>query len=348
MQIKKAELVRGVYSWDYNVTEEEWMSILQDKSLISEETKSTLYKFYLEPEHRSTCRKLSLKHGIDSNIIQNNIIALGTAIQKKLNRFQVIGPDKQPTYWVIPMFGQLNNRVIEWVIRPELIAAMELLYVNGNPAQEKSIKEPSAIKQTPEEKVITNFSIDDYVDLLKTSKNLVLTGIIGTGKTYLANQIAKKMQAEIKRVRWHAAYSYSDFIEGIRPTTWWGSNPDHKEELQDGDFTAFCKEALQNLIDSEKTKEELEEEKSILETMALFTETIRDKIFKDGEYLLLSDNGDKNIAITDLNRSTLTVKSNQGESSTIPWGDMVPKFRTYKKHKHINFSLSEIEEYLEI
>lgn len=348
MGIKKAELIDRIYTWDNNITKAEWIAVLQDNSLIKEETKSSLYKFYLEPGRRSTCRTLAVKHNIDSNIIHNNIIALGKAIQKKLNRFQVIGTDKQPTYWVIPMYGELNNRMLEWVIRPELIAAMETLYVDGNPSQERAIKEVSAFKQTSEEKTITNFSIQDYVNLLKGSKNLVLTGIIGTGKTYLAKQIAEKMQAEFKLVRLHAAYSYSDFIEGIRPTTWWKNSPDYKEEIKDGDFTIFCKEALQNLLDSKKTIEELEEERSIYKTMVLFSETIRDIIFEDGKYLLKSDNGEKIIAITDLNRSAFTITDNQGESSTIPWVNLISKYKTFKKIRNLNWTLSKIEKHLEI
>ncbi len=348
MGIKKAELIDGIYTWDNNITKSEWISVLQDKSLIKEETKSSLYKFYLEPGHRSTCRKLGQKHNIDSNIIQNSINALGKAIQKKLNRFQIIGSDKEPTYWVIPMYGELNNRTLEWVIRPELVEAMETLYVDGNPLHEKMVQPIGGIHQTPEERAKTNFSIKDYVSLLKKSKNLVLTGVIGTGKTYLAKQIAEKMQAEYNLVRFHAAYSYSDFIEGLRPTTWWENSSDHTEEHKDGDFTIFCKKALQNLLDSQKTVEELKEEKSIFETMTLFTETMRDKIFQDGHYLLECAKIGKKVKVTSLNRSTITVYTDQGESLSIPWGNMVNMYKTYKKHKNIGWSLSEIEKYLEI
>lgn len=341
MEVKKAELIDGVYSWDCDISKEEWIAILEDKSLIKEEYKSVLYKFYLEPRHRSTCRKLSLKHGVESTIIHNSISKLGEVVQNKLKRFKVIGTDKELTHWLIPMYGELNNNVLEWVIRPELVAAMETLYYQGNPSHKiifEEEEEIDTIHQTPEDRSITNFSIKEYVDLLRSSKNLVLTGIIGTGKTYLAKKIAKEMQAETKLVRFHPAYSYSDFIGRQHLSN-------HKESLKDGDFTAFCKRALQNLLDSKKTKEELEEEKSIYETMTLFAETIRDEIFNNGFYLLCSE---KNIKITDLTCSSYTVTSSTGESSIVPWADMTDKYIIYKKYSNIRWSLSKIEKLLDI
>ncbi|WP_026809934.1 AAA family ATPase [Arenibacter latericius] len=355
MEIKKAELIDDLYSWDNDITKEEWISILQDKYLINEELISTLYKFYLEPRHRSTCRELGLKHKIQPSVIHESVSALGKLVQGKLNRFKIIGSDKQLTNWVIPMYGQLNNNVLEWVIRPELIAAMETLYVHGDPSKVRTSKQLNTIQkdtnsfqQTTENNAKTNFSIEKYVELLKFSKNLVLTGIIGTGKTYLAKRIAEKMQAETKLVRFHAAYSYSEFIGGLRPITWWENNNERKESFNDGDFTAFCKEALQNLIDSKKTKEELEEDNSIQQTMTHFIKTIGNKIFEDGKYLLNKDNSFLDISITDLNEATITVTSIQGGSITIPWINMASKYNIYKKHKNINWSLLEIEKKLKV
>ena len=347
MEIKKAEFIDGIYTWDYTITEEEWISILQDKQSLKDETKSILYKFFIEPEYRSTCRKLSAKHNIAPEVIQNNIVALGKLAQKKLNRFQVIGPDKEPTYWVIPMYGQLNNRTLEWVVRPELVSAMKTLYVDGNPAQERALHIASKIKHSTKDKQVTNFSIENYVDLLKSSKNLALTGIIGTGKTYLAKKIAEKMQAEVKLIRLHAAYTYSDFIEGVRPLTWGNDDSPYKNSLIDGDFTAFCKEALQNLIDSKKTKEELEEEKSILKTMTLFVERIRDEIFETGEYILKDELTNRSVAVTEINRNGFTVSSNEGNTH-VAWSNMVPKYFAYKEHSPSIWSPTSIEKYLGI
>ena len=101
-------------------------------------------------------------------------------------------------------------------------------------------------KEKIEEKMSLEYKV--YYPLSQTllqSKNLILRGAPGTGKTYLAKEIAKELtdgnEDQIGFVQFHPSYDYTDFVEGLRPV----SNGDGAIEfkLQDGIFKDFCQKA---------------------------------------------------------------------------------------------------------
>lgn len=113
-----------------------------------------------------------------------------------------------------------------------------------------------------------------YSKLLLESKNLIFRGAPGTGKSYLAKQIAadiisngytdkwadltEEQRRQVEFVQFHPSYDYSDFVEGLRPKM----NEDGSMgfELQDGIFKSFIDRARRNFEDSQKPKEVREKE----------------------------------------------------------------------------------------
>ena len=92
------------------------------------------------------------------------------------------------------------------------------------------------------------------LDLLKANHNIILSGAPGTGKTYMAKQIAIFMTGSEDRigfVQFHPSYDYTDFVEGLRPTSTSGSTIGF--ERKDGIFKEFCEKALEALQEYNKS-----------------------------------------------------------------------------------------------
>ena len=123
-----------------------------------------------------------------------------------------------------------------------------------------------------------------FSSMLIESKNLIFRGAPGTGKSYLAKEIAAdiisngyfddytlltdEQKKQVEFVQFHPSYDYSDFVEGLRPKV----NDDGTMgfELQDGIFKKFVARARKNYEGSQKSRETVEKELSVQEAIAEF------------------------------------------------------------------------------
>ena len=139
-----------------------------------------------------------------------------------------------------------------------------------------------------EEKKSSQEYKNPYSKMLLESKNIIFRGAPGTGKSYLAKQIAAdiisngftdrypdltdEQKRQMEFVQFHPSYDYSDFVEGIRPKM----NEDGSMgfELQEGIFKRFVDKARKNLENSQKSKEKIKQEVSANTVMANFFDNI--------------------------------------------------------------------------
>lgn len=155
-----------------------------------------------------------------------------------------------------------------------------------------------------------------YVELLEETHNLVLTGAPGTGKTFMAQSIAEEMGAETKFVQFHPSYDYTDFVEGLRPVD--NGNGQIGFERKDGVFKEFCKNAIKNIADSEKSIENLTKELSWQDKLEQFVEDAMEnekkfKTVKGSEFSIADMKGHTIVVHNDQNEKTTDVTVNTDE-----------------------------------
>ena len=157
-----------------------------------------------------------------------------------------------------------------------------------------------------------------YTDVLKSSKNIILRGAPGTGKTYLARQIASELtggnEEQIDFVQFHPSYDYTDFVEGLRPLP--SDDGQISFGLQDGIFKKFCERA--KLAQKTGGQDNFEE---AWESYLEFINTTEEK-----EYLT------KTSYLSVNSRQNLSVNYDSGAS-----GWTLPRHYVYELYKNKNY-----------
>ncbi|MCX4307048.1 MAG: AAA family ATPase [Acetatifactor sp.] len=172
-----------------------------------------------------------------------------------------------------------------WNIFSTIIFVQECLKRFGQPGdqfvltyRDKDEKETAADENeaAAQEELVQQFKgyQNPFSSMLIESKNIIFRGAPGTGKSYLAKEIAAdiisdgyfddytlltaEQKKQVEFVQFHPSYDYSDFVEGLRPKV----NDDGSMgfELQDGVFKKFVARARKNYEDSQKSKEVVEQE----------------------------------------------------------------------------------------
>ncbi len=136
---------------------------------------------------------------------------------------------------------------------------------------------------SPQEQQTAGFR-NKYSSILLESRNIIFRGAPGTGKSFLAKEIAAdiisdglydkasllppEMQKQMEFVQFHPSYDYSDFVEGLKPKV----NDDGSMgfELKEGIFKKFVSRARKNYEEANKTLDIVKKEQSVRDAIEDF------------------------------------------------------------------------------
>ena len=229
------------------------------------------------------------KYNPDSNIIRG-IFASVDEFKKRRNTIEYL------------TYGYDNGRqfvIYCWNVFSTIIFVQECLKRFGEPGdqfiltyREKDEKETAVAETeaTVQEELVQQFKgyRNPFSSMLIESKNLIFRGAPGTGKSYLAKEIAadiisngyfgdytllsEEQKKQVEFVQFHPSYDYSDFVEGLRPIV--NNDGTMGFELQDGIFKKFVARARKNYEDSQKSRETVEKEVTVQESITEFFSSI--------------------------------------------------------------------------
>ena len=212
--------------------------------------KSDLYEIIKEGIHFKFDNPIfDIKKSTNEFIGRSAVVTKLLCIYSENHSFLGVNMNSQKRFWnkLLPQKNQggpylQNHEICQLVLQkyPELEPSLLGSILFEYSTQFLDEKEKKEEKMSLEYKVYHPLS-----QTLLQSKNLILRGAPGTGKTYLAKEIAKELtdgnEEQIGFVQFHPSYDYTDFVEGLRPV----SNGDGAIEfkLQDGIFKDFCQKA---------------------------------------------------------------------------------------------------------
>lgn len=278
--------------FDTGLTADDWKEILEDK-YFQDNKPIGLITLWLYYKYNAPCyyTELAKEYGRSIGYYIGGMTQFNTTIADKFKEKVRLFTDKKgkEVYWYLPFVARkvskengedgsfifkLRDEVREGFdkLSEERRQEFEQMYQKG------LMKNKNNVELNSKEK--------ECLEKLQKSRQIILTGAPGTGKSYAAREIANRLtgnKAEnIDFVQFHPSMDYTDFVEGLRPIK------DDKGQIgferQDGIFKAFCKKALDNWLNYQKTPEQQTKERNLKQQLDNF---LNDAIENETEFRLL-------------------------------------------------------------
>lgn len=176
----------------------------------------------------------------------------------KQDTWKTFFSDKGNDYWELSKDG--------WTYYNETIKP------NSNMISDNNVSPNDTQSSSRKEIILNSLNI---IESLQENYNIILHGAPGTGKTWLAKEVARALcgignnekvedSPQFKMVQFHPSYDYTDFVEGLRPKS--NDKGEIVFERKDGVFKEFCIDALKNIYDSQSTNKDRRTEEAMLQS----------------------------------------------------------------------------------
>jgi len=161
-----------------------------------------------------------------------------------LSKAQVLSKSREE---LLTFISQTYQQVFPIALLAIQAEPMSQIQEYVEPAEDISISlsnEVYSLHQCAEETRLDINLLNEWVQAIKRKGQVILYGPPGTGKTYVARCLAKHLLSEgdglCDLVQFHPAYTYEDFIQGIRPQQ---GKAGLEYPVVPGRFLEFCEQA---------------------------------------------------------------------------------------------------------
>lgn len=209
--MEKIEIIQtgDVASCDIGVSKEEWLELLKD-SAMPIRYKEALIKVFYAPNHRGSCTSICNELGGDPQSLNFDIAKCGIYVQKKLGRFQIIRPNGEPCYWLVPMaegkeLPKDSEGTFEWRLRSELTEAIEeYLYwylVECYKKLRKDIRiDDEKWNEAYKWQLVTECQGKDFISIVNKVRvtNLIYTPLVSPTLDFVINNRRKEFEKAVQ------------------------------------------------------------------------------------------------------------------------------------------------------